>query len=72
MGTSSVQIVERETVNITGLERIVSTTPCECVFCTTSGTLKINGNSLIISALDTAAGTISITGTIWGVSYTSI
>ena len=72
MGTSNVQIVERTTVNITGLKTIISTSTNECVFCTTSGTLKINGTCLVVSALDLTAGTITLTGTIWGVNYTSI
>lgn len=70
MGTSTVTIVDRNTISVTGIISVVSTSCSEFVISTDTGLLKINGSRLTISALDLCAGTISLTGVIWGVNYT--
>lgn len=71
MGTSTVSIVDRNTISVTGVNAILSTSCSEVVLVTDAGMLKINGSRLTISTLDLTAGTITLTGVIWGVNYTS-
>ena len=71
MGTSTVTITDRESVSVTGLTSIISTSCSTCVLNTDTGVLKINGSRLTIESIDLTAGTITISGAIWGVNYTS-
>ena len=71
MGTSIVTITDRESISITGLTSIVSTSCSQCVLNTDTGILKINGSRLTIESIDLSAGTVTISGAVWGVNYTS-
>lgn len=71
MGTSTVTITDRNTISVSGVISVVSTSCSEFVLSTDTGLLKINGSRLMVTTLDLTAGTITITGVVWGVNYTS-
>ena len=71
MGTSTITITDRGTINVTGITSIIASSCSEIILMTDAGVLKINGSRLTISDLNLAGGAITITGVFWGANYTS-
>ena len=71
MGTSTITITDRGTINVTSIVNIISSSCSEVVLMTNAGILKINGSRLTIADLELAGGAITITGVFWGANYAS-
>ena len=65
----NVTIVERKSINITGIKKIDSFDDEEFLLETTMGFLIIKGNGLEIIKLDTYQGNVSIKGKINSINY---
>lgn len=65
-----VRIGARESIEISGVENVLSFDEYSATLQTTCGLLTIDGEKLHISTMATESGTISLDGRIYGVYYT--
>lgn len=68
-GSSEIKLIDRSSINITGVNKIISFDDEEFLMETTMGNLRILGNSLELLKLDTNDGIVKIKGKINSYSY---
>ncbi len=67
----SVELKCRKTMNISGVQSVISFDEYEVSLITTCGEMQINGNSLKVETLDVDRGLVTISGEICGINYIS-
>ena len=67
--TNTINIIDRQTISISGLTKIISFDSNEFILDTELGMVGLNGRDMEIIKLDTYDGVINIKGIINGFSY---
>ena len=67
---SEIKLINRETLNITGLEKVIGTNESKISIMVSGVMLGISGTDLHVEKLDVAGGFIDITGKINELKYT--
>lgn len=65
----NITVVMRKSMQINGVEQVISFDECSVMLGTSCGELTVEGNALSVGALDVDRGYISLTGDITGINY---